>query len=98
LQEFGPCVLKGIHEGHSSPVQNILHFFVAYNWQCAVFAEKAGLCSNIPYDEQKKLVLELGRVILGEEGGGANLIHDQLFICIFKSTKDVRVKFGGCIV
>lgn len=58
LQEFAPFI-KGVDSAeNSSPVPNIVHFLVSYEWQHNYLAKKANLCKNMLVGEMKNLAVQ----------------------------------------
>lgn len=43
-----------------SPVPNVAHLLVAFEWQNMVLADKAGLCKDMKYSDLRKISLDSG--------------------------------------
>ena len=62
LQEFVQCIVNTDPGDYTSPVPDMLHFMLAYEWQLMVITKKAGLCKDMPTDELKKITMVTGIV------------------------------------
>ena len=62
LQEFVQCIKNTDPSDYTSPVPDILHFMLAYEWQLMIITKKAGLCKDMPTDDLKKITIATGIV------------------------------------